>query len=199
MMTMNVALTASKVPARMSVQQFLEWADATGGRWELVDGAPRAVTPPLLTHGSILGELAKLIGVHLDQHRPSWYLFIDPGIVPAMLPSINMRMPDLAVGQSPFGMDERALADAVLIAEILSPSNHADTWSNVWTYTSIPSVQEILVVHGSIVCAELLRRQPGGSWPAEPEEIAGGNLALDSIGFSLPIAAIYRKTPLARD
>ncbi len=60
-------------------------------------------------------------------------------------------------------------------------------------------MQDILVVHGNMVWAELLRRQADGSWPADPEAITDGDLRLDSIGFGLPLEAIYRKTPLARD
>jgi hypothetical protein len=44
-------------------------------------------------------------------------------------------------------------ADPVPLIEIQSPGNQAQTWSNVWAYTSITSVMEILVLHSMRVTA----------------------------------------------
>ena len=90
-----------------------------------------------------------------------------------------------------------ALTDPVLLIEILSPSNQAETWANVWTYTTIPSVREILVLKTASIGAELLRRTSDGSWPEQPLILADGELALQSIGFRIPLAAAYRTTRLA--
>jgi Uma2 family endonuclease len=56
----------------------------------------------------------------------------------------------------------------VLIIEILSPSNWPETWTNVWAYTTIPSVREILIVHSTKIGVELLRRDAAGHWPEHP-------------------------------
>jgi hypothetical protein len=85
-----------------------------------------------------------------------------------------------------------------LIVEILSPSNVAETWANVWAYTTIPSVREIVVLRTVSIGAELLRRRPEGSWPSTPEAIEAGDLILESIGFQAPLTALYRTTRLAR-
>jgi hypothetical protein len=37
----------------------------------------------------------------------------------------------------------RALPDPLALNEILSPSTAVDTWDDVWTYATIPSVREI--------------------------------------------------------
>jgi Uma2 family endonuclease len=84
---------------------------------------------------------------------------------------------------TPNDRDERALTDPVLIVEILSPSNQAATWTNVWAYTTIPSVQEILVLRSDRIAASLLRRQPDTTWPDRPIDITEGPLTLDSITF----------------
>jgi Uma2 family endonuclease len=86
------------------------------------------------------------------------------------------------------------LRDPVLIIEILSPANRAETWMNVWSYTTIPSVQEILVLHSEAIGADLLSRDADGTWPERPQAIKDGDLALGSIGYSCPIAAFYRNT-----
>jgi Uma2 family endonuclease len=99
---------------------------------------------------------------------------------------------------APYAAEETVLADPVLVVEILSPSNQAETWANVWTYTTIPSVAEILVLRTAAVGAELLRRRADGAWPERPEAVeAGGELVLESLGFRAPLADLYRTTRLA--
>lgn len=182
--------------ARMTVGEFLRWDSRDGVRYELVDGEPRAMAPAGTTHGLLQGEVGRLIGNHLRTHRPGCDVVVAPGVIPRLLSAHNVRIPDLAVSCGPDLAGKPVLADPVLIVEILSPSNQAETWSNVWAYTSIPTVREILVLHTMQVSAELLRRQAGGEWPEEPEALAFGEFALDSIGLALPLAALYARTGL---
>jgi hypothetical protein len=49
------------------------------------------------------------------------------------------------------------------VVGILSPSNKAETWANVWSYVTIPSVWEILVLHTAHIRADLLRREDDGT------------------------------------
>lgn len=92
------------------------------------------------------------------------------------------------------------MPDPVLLVEILSPSNQAETWSNVWAYTSIPSVREILVLHSTRMRAEILRRPGEGEWPERTDVIAGtGALRLDSIGFAIGLPDLYARTGLGAD
>ena len=88
-------------------------------------------------------------------------------------------------------------ATLFLVIEILSPSNRAETWTNVWSYTTIPSVREILVLHSTSIGADLLRRGPDGTWPERPQAIGQDDLTLDSIGYTGPLAAFYRTTWLS--
>lgn len=109
-----------------------------------------------------------------------------------------MRVPDLAVTCSGYGAEETGQTDPVLIVEILSPSNQSETWANVWAYSTIPSVREILVLRTVTVGADLLRRGPDGSWPREPDTVTEGDLVLESIGLRTPLADLYRSTRLRR-
>ncbi len=84
------------------------------------------------------------------------------------------------------------LADPVLIVEILSPSNRAETWANVWAHTSLPSVQEIPIPSSSEIRADLLRRDAHANWPDVPAALTEGNPALASIGPTVPLASLYR-------
>jgi Uma2 family endonuclease len=90
------------------------------------------------------------------------------------------------------------LPDPLILIEILSPSNETETWANVWTYLTIPTVMEVLIANSTRVEAELLRRNPDGTWPEVPLQIGRADaLSLDSIDFTVPLATLYRTTTLA--
>ena len=186
-----------KIPVRMTVAEFLAWNPTTPQLWQLVDGEPQAMAPASRTHGAIQSQLAHLIAGHLEQRAGPCSVITTPGVIPHVQSDTNVRIPDLAVTCSGYDTEESALTDPVLLIEILSPSNQAETWANVWTYTTIPSVREILVLKTASIGAELLRRTSDGSWPEQPLILADGELALQSIGFRIPLAAAYRTTRLA--
>ncbi len=186
-----------KIPVRMTVAEFLAWNPPTLQLWQLVDGEPQAMAPASRTHGAIQNELGSLIRNHLAESGRPCSVITTPGVIPHVQSDTNIRIPDLAVTCSGYDTEESALTDPVLLIEILSPSNQAETWANVWTYTTIPSVREILVLKTASIGAELLRRAPDGSWPKQPLVLSNGELLLESIGFRIPLAAAYRTTRLA--
>jgi Uma2 family endonuclease len=187
-------------PARMTVDEFLAWdpGDGTGRRWQLVDGEPVAMAPGSDNHSMIQAELSRLIGNHLVGRGSPCRVGTEPGVIPRVRASENWRIPDLGVTcAAPEGT--LGLPAPVLLVEILSPSNYAETRANVWAYTTIPSVQEILILHSTAIEAELLRRGSDGTWPEQPDTIgAGGTVDLPSVGFTAPLASLYRTTSLAR-
>jgi len=181
-------------PSRMTVEEFLDWPGDGGGRkFELVDGEPRAMAPASVSHGIIQATLARLLGTHLSG------IVVEPGVVPRVRSEANMRVPDLAVSCEIDDRGLRALTEPTLVVEILSPSNESETRENVWAYTTIPTVREILLIRSTRVAAELIRRGADGIRPANPQPIdADAALVLESLNFSCPLAAIYENTHLAR-
>jgi Uma2 family endonuclease len=190
---------ASKLPPVMTAGEFLAWVPPGGGdRWELVDGTPHAMAPATPRHGAIQAEAARLIGNHLLAERPACRVVTEPGVRPRVRADHNVRVPDLAITCTPWDVDGQALSEPLVLVEVLSPSNEADTRANVWAYTSIPSVREILVLYAEAVRGELLRRQDDGHWPADPVPLAAGDdVVLESVRFTAPLAAFYRTSGLA--
>jgi Uma2 family endonuclease len=180
----------------MTVDEFLRWNSPEGYRWQLVDGVPTAMSPPAPLHGVIQDEIGRLIGNHLVDLGSPRRAISTPGVVPGFQPDRNFMVPDLAVTCSLRDMTGKAVHEPVLLIEILSPSNHAGTWRNVWAYITMPSLREILVIRTASVGVDLLRRGEDGMWPDKPLAITGGEFTLASIGLTLPIAALYRGTGL---
>ena len=131
---------------------------------------------------------------HLRKTRPGCVVLANPGVIPKFFSRHNCRIPDLAVTCTPLAPGQATVAEPLLLVEILSPSNEAATWSNARAYTSIPSVQEILVLSSTEVTADIFRRLPDGTWPDNPDAITNAELRLDSIDFAVPLEELYAQT-----
>jgi len=183
----------------MTVAEFLVWdsGDRSGALWQLRDGEPGKIAPASERHGVIQARLAYLLTAHLDARGGPCRVVIAPGVIPRVRSKENCLVPDIGVTcEAP--ANASTLAEPVVLIEILSPSNERETRANVWAYTTIPSVSEILLLRSSDIGAELLRRQPDGAWPANPEKLGPDDaLPLESIGFAEPLRSAYRNTGLA--
>ena len=182
----------------MTVPEFLAWDAPAGGRWQLVDGVDVAMAPTSRTQGALRAEIGGAIGNHLLAADSPCSVVNSPGIIPRVRGHDNFRIPELTVTCTDYDTKEYDVANPVLIVEVLSPSNRTETWLNVWAYTTIPSLREILILSSTAIRAELLRRGPDGSWPETPQAIEDGDLTLESIGMTGPLASLYRTTRLAR-
>ena len=183
----------------MTVDEFIAWDadDITGQHWQLEDGEPVLMAPAAEVHGAIQNEIGRLLGNHLANTGSPCRVITAPGIVPRIRANENFRVPDLGVTCAPPSR-EVIVPEPVLLVEILSPGNEAKTRSNVWTYTTLPSVQEILLVRSTRMEIELLRRSADGMWPAQPTIIhPPETLELTSLDFAVPVADLYRTAGLS--
>jgi Uma2 family endonuclease len=190
---------AGNLPVLMTVDEFLAWpGDGTGLGYDLVDGQLRAHAAPSPVHARMHSTVCYLVTGHLRQHHPKCSVFIGAGIKPLFRTSWNFRIPDLAVTCGRSEKDDRELPEPIVIIELLSPSNKADTWDNVRNYMTLPSVREIAVIETDRVHAHLFGRTDDGTWPADPLEFIPGHvIPLASIGYDLRLAEAYAGTYLA--
>jgi Uma2 family endonuclease len=188
-----------RLPQNMTVAEFLDWpGDGSGRTFQLVDGELRAMSPGSATHGTIQANLCWLIRNALVSSGSGLRLVTEPGVNTRIRSHLNVRVPDLGITRTPDAPGQQALPDPVALIEVLSPGNAADTWDNVWAYTTIPTVREIAVVHSTRVLAEVLRRGEDGHWPEEPEEIGADDmLRLESVAVAFPLREAYAQTHLA--
>jgi Uma2 family endonuclease len=180
-----------RAPLRMTLSEFLAWdpADPSGACWQLQDGEPVAMATGSETHAALQAEIGRLIANHLIDKGGPCRLLSQPGIVPRVRSNRNFRIPDLGMtcAAPSHGL---MVPDPILLIEILSPSNEAQTRANIWAYTTIPTVREILAVHTTRIEAELLRRGADGHWPEEPAILtAADTLRLAGIDFATALAS----------
>ena len=161
-----------------------------GGAWryELVRGTIIAHAAPSPEHGVILGNLAREVGNRLHAHLEC-RLEIGSGAAPQYEQRDTARIPDAMV---------RCGKHPRVMFEVISPSElqHKRQWDQKRTdLQAVEGVQEIIEIYQDEMLAHAYRRQDAG-WVFE--SIAGPNaeVALRSIGITVPLAALYERVPL---
>jgi len=187
---------APKSTPAMTVEEFMDLNPGGDELWQLVDGEPRPMVQSSVAHGMLLAEVSSVIGNHLYATGSSRCPVLLVGVVPHVNARHNIRVPDLSIAHGDSDEEERWLDAPVLVVELLTPENHAETWGNIWACSSIPSVEEMLVLHVKRVGADVLRRGADGRWPRDPERLTRGDLVLPSVGLRIPLGDLYRTTRL---
>lgn len=189
-----------KPPEVTTVDQLFAWdGDGTDRKFELVDGVLRAMAPAAPIHSVLQANITALLVNHVRARRLACIVGTEPGVIPRVQSAKNFRIADVGVFCGKNADGDRVLTDPILLVEVLSPGNKAKTWTNIWTYTTLPTVQELLVVSSAKIEAKLIRRQPDGNWPDTPLSIDDAStLELTSIDLKLPLTDLYAGTRLAR-
>jgi Uma2 family endonuclease len=148
---------------RMTVDEFLVWAEGQEGRWELYNGVPYAMSPERTRHIKVKFaiQLALLRGIQkagLSCHmladgagvRISQYVLHEPDA----LVYCGAELPDDAV----------EVPNPVVVVEVASPSTRRlDTSLKLGGYFSLPSVHHYLVVDPEGPPVVHHGRQPDGA------------------------------------
>ena len=179
-----------------TVEEFLELDFADDRRYELIDGEVVAQVSPSPEHGTIQSALDRHIGNALDARNKRdgtrCRSLTEAGIPTPLDPKHNWRQADIAATCEPHVPRSRFTTAPTLLVEILSPEDEAKQRAKLHVYGALPSVREILFVDSRCIRAEVHRRQPDGSWPAEPEIVVGDEpLRLESCGLEVPLSACY--------
>lgn len=180
-------------PGLMTVAEFLAWqGDGTDRRCDLMHGVPVAQAATSEEHGVIQANIAALLNERL-RHRPPCRVVTEAGLYKSKR-NFSYRSADVAVTCAPPVRGEPTRP--MLLVEVLSPSNRAETLAKIGFYASFDSVREIVTVDSEQPQVIVYRRN-GDDWADIPAEVlaAGDHLRLDSIDVTLDLADIYRNVP----
>ena len=179
----------------MTLDEFLAW-DAPGPTaWQLFEGYPVAMAPPRHGHGTVVGNLGRVIGNQLAGRAPC-HVSIEAGVT---LPhrSRSYYVADLAVTCRQPDPDQINIPDPLLIIEVLSPSTEDDDRKvKLPDYRRLPSVQEILYVDPARVYCELHRRLDGGRWETVILTDLAESLSLAVCDAEIALSDVYANVAL---
>ncbi len=84
---------ARRTETPMTAEEFRNWANRQPGKWELVDGLPRAMAPASTTPGLIQARAAFLIERHIQDTRNPCRALTEASVVPSSFRGHNARGP----------------------------------------------------------------------------------------------------------
>lgn len=178
-------------PARMTVEQFLDWQLRQERLHELVDGTP--VVPLKMMIGAtlrhdrvVVNVLANLVGQLRGQ--PCRPMTDD---VAVRIPSGNIRRPDITVDCGKGSDRDMTAAEPRVVIEVLSPSTLSfDRLRKVEEYKTVPTMQTIILIDTEAPQATVHRRS-GQTWSMSAAEGIDATIDLPEIAVQLRLADLY--------
>jgi Uma2 family endonuclease len=174
-------------------EEYLRRERASEGRSEYRSGGRIvAMSGASWAHNLIAFNLVSQIRPHLrgtDYHGSAADMKV------RLVGSFRYVYPDIVVvcGQPQFEDEQRTdiIANPMLIVEVLSASTESIDRGPKWHgYQQIPSLREYVLVTQDRAFVERFARH-GDLWMYDAVEGIGNSLRLDSIGLTLPLAAVY--------
>ena len=175
---------------RWTTETVLAWlADGHGGehRWELVDGQPTMMAPPVARHSIVVGNVAGMLRERL-RGGPCRPFTGDFGIETRI---DQLRLPDVLVDCGPRHMDESVARDPKVAFEVLSPSTRTfDAVEKMDEYRGVPALAHLVVIDPTRVDVAVWTRE-GDGWAYERLTDPDASITLAALDVGLPLAEVY--------
>jgi Uma2 family endonuclease len=177
------------VKEKMSADEFLIWAEAQEGRWELHDGALVAMSPEREAHFATKGEVFHALRQAVDRAHARCRVYPDGATV--RVSARTVFEPDALVYCGPrLPPDVVEVPNPIVIVEVLSPSTAArDHGFKLTGYFSLPSV-----IHYLILDPErrvVIHHKRGQGEIIETRILTEGLLRLDPPGLEAPVTEMF--------
>jgi Uma2 family endonuclease len=183
---------------QMTIEEFLAYTDTRpdGERWELIEGVAVMNPSPVEFHQVIVANILTHLMLHKQRTGASWLPMPGVGTRVPVSPR-SLPQPDVLVKEAA-AADTAVTDDAIVLIEVLSKSNSkADQAWRRKVYASVPNCQHYVTVSLKLVHVDAYDR--ASAWKKRTVTSLVEPLTLPAIGVSMPLADIYRWTPLAND
>jgi Uma2 family endonuclease len=174
---------------KMTVDDFLAWAETQPGRWELFDGVPVAMSPERIIHGDVKYQVARALDTAIARARVPCKFVLDSAAV--RIDRHRSYQPDVLVycGQ-PLPGDTLEVPNPVVVVEILSPGNAMkDLRDKLLGYFQVPNIMRYLIVDPD---NRLVIHHARGSEAIATRIVReGSSLKLDPPGIEMAVAEFF--------
>src|SRR5262245_1893620 len=175
---------------KMTVDEFLAWAETQPGRWELFDGVPVAMSPERAIHGRVKLRVANALERGIVAAGLPCQVLLD--CVAVRIDKHRSYQPDVLVAcGEPVPDDALEVTNAILLVEVLSPTNAMkDLRDKLVGYFQVPSIVHYLIVDPD---DRLVNHHARGSGDAIATRIlsVGSSLKLDPPGLEMTVAEFF--------
>jgi Uma2 family endonuclease len=180
---------------QMTVAEFLAFTDTRPDeeRWELIEGVPVLNASPVDYHQVVAMNIGTFLMNEKRRLDAPWLPLLGIGTRVPLSPN-SLPQPDVFVKEGPLtGRPETD--DALVLFEILSRSNNKT--DQIWkrrVYASIPNCQHYVTV--SLMQLEVVAYDRVTGWQPRKLFALDAQVDLVALNVSIPVADIYRYTPL---
>ena len=178
---------------KVTRNEYLEFDAASSEKHEFYQGDIFAMAGGSFNHSTIGLNIATTLRNAL-RGKPCQPMNSD---MRSRTPSGLDTYPDTSVfcGDPELTDKQGTLHNPVLIIEVLSPSTRSyDRGDKFWHYRSVPTLEEYLLIDSESVYVEHHQRQSKDEWLLHEYRDLESTLALQSIGVSISLSALYEDT-----
>jgi Uma2 family endonuclease len=176
-------------PKKMTVDEFLAWAEENPGRYELADGEVQAMAPQRLAHLEV--KLAFHVALLTAIKQAGAPCRVLPDGATVRVSETTAYEPDALVycGPEKAGNDIE-VRDPVIVVEVLSPgTRYIDLAAKLEGYFKVPSVRHYLIADPEQRFIIHHARNEGDV--IQTRIVRGGAIALDPPGLTLEFEACF--------
>ena len=176
-------------PPRMTVEEFLAWAEGRSGRWELLQGEAVAQAAERAAHWTV--KLATQVAL-LDAIRARGHdCHVAPDGATVRIDEGTAYEPDALVYCGPKEPPNSLIVrNPVIIVEVTAPSTErVDRGRKLADYSRLPSVAHYLIIDPEERLVVHHQRRDGGD--ILTRILRDGALTLDPPGIEVGVAEIY--------
>jgi Uma2 family endonuclease len=174
---------------KMTVDEFLAWAEGREGRWELVDGIPVCMSPERVVHVETKLSAINALRSAIKNAGPSCQAFIDGLAI--RVDQQRTFQPDVVIN-----CGERLKPNVIeapnpaVVVEILSPSTRAvDMGMKVRRYFELPSIHHYLILDADN--RSIIHYARDGGDALLTRIVSAGELTLDPPGFKVEAQSVF--------
>src|SRR5262245_50003058 len=180
---------------QMTIEEFLAFTETRPEeeRWELIEGVAVLNPSPVEHHQLVVLNIGSFLVAHKRRTGARWFPMLGVGtrvpVSPRSLPQPDVFVKEAAATDSP------VTEDALVLFEVLSRSNtKADQAWRRRVYASVPNCQHYVTV--SLKGVEVVAYDRASNWHERTVAGLDERLTLPALDVAIPLADIYRWTPL---
>ncbi len=182
-------MNAPLIKTPMTVDEFVPWAMAQGGRWELIDGEPWKIPSETSDHRKL--KAAVYVALRDAVIAAGVLCVVEMDGATVRIHDKRAYEPDALVYPGPeLAGDSVEVPNPVILVEVLSPgTQRLDAGAKFRDYFSLPSVTHYLIVDPSEKTVLHHARAPDGRIVSAA--ISEGELVLDPPGITLAVSGLW--------
>lgn len=181
---MNV-MTAPK----MTVDEFLAWAEGKPGKYELFGGVVQQMSPEMAEHVLVKGAVWGALKAAIASAKLPCRAYSDGMTV--RIDESRAFVPDALVHGSRVILRKTVeIRDPLIVVEVLSPSTASrDVATKLAGYFTLPSIHHYLIV--DVEETSVVHHRRGSANVVETSVVKDGELVLDPPGLHLNVADFF--------